>query len=110
MLGHCAPHYNSSFGYPDGAQHQIFTNMPALPTKAIGDTLDTGKFLSSSDETYLLSPCRRSRLIVQANGNIALYNVTSGLVQWSSESQGKGTYVFYYLINNKKINNHEQKH
>jgi hypothetical protein len=35
----CAPTYNTYYGFPDGAQHQIFTNSPAPPPASFGDTL-----------------------------------------------------------------------
>lgn len=72
--------------------------MPALPAKAIGDTLDSGKYISSSEGTYLLSPCLRTRLVVQGDGNVVMYNMTAGRVHWASGTNGKGINYFFDLF------------
>jgi hypothetical protein len=85
----CAPVYNDSYGFPDGAQNQIFTNRPAQPSNSLGDTLFSTSFISSS--SVLISPAFRTTLVVQSDGNVVLKDYPNGTTRWSTNTAGKGT-------------------
>jgi len=86
-----APTYTDAYGFPDGAQNQIFTNAPVVPSN-VGDTLVSNGLNSISSNPYsiLVSPSLTtgSRLVIQADGNLVLYDMVSGAVRWSSNTAG----------------------
>jgi len=86
----CAPVYNDSYGFPDGAQNQIFTNLPPTPAGSMGDTLFSGSSLSSSAATILVSPGFRTKLVMQGDGNAVLSDLNGNTVHWTSNTAGKG--------------------
>eukprot|EP00026_Physarum_polycephalum_P009367 Phypoly_transcript_09488.p1 GENE.Phypoly_transcript_09488~~Phypoly_transcript_09488.p1 ORF type:complete len:309 (+),score=50.30 Phypoly_transcript_09488:421-1347(+) len=92
----CAPNYNASYGYPDGAQNQIFTNKPAAPANSIGDTIFSTSSVGS--DKILLSPGYRSSLLVQADGNVVLYDYPNGAAHWSSNTAGKGQGPYHLTL------------
>jgi len=92
----CAPNYNASYGYPDGAQNQIFTNKPAAPANSIGDTIFSTGTLTSSQ--ILLSPGYRSNLLVQSDGNVVLNDYPNGATHWSTNTGGKGTAPYHLTL------------
>jgi len=95
----CAPIYSHEYGYPDGAQHQIFTDT-LLCTPNIGDTLisrsNTSQpgSLTSSPATVLASPSCATKLTVQADGNVVLADVNTGKQYWSTNTASKGVAPF----------------
>jgi hypothetical protein len=63
----CAPVYNASYGFPDGAQNQIFVGMQEMEG-SLGDTLrsdEDNHVIDSSDATFMVSPHRASQLTVK---------------------------------------------
>jgi len=95
-----APTYTDAYGFPDGAQNQIFTNAPVVPN-SVGDTLVSNGLNSISSNPYsiLVSPSLTtgSRLVIQADGNLVLYDMVSGAVRWSSNTAGVGGAAPYKL-------------
>ncbi len=93
----CAPIYSHEYGFPDGAQHQIFTdNFDCISN--IGDTLISYSnvttvvtSITSSPATALVSPSCKTKLAVQTDGNVVLSDVSSGKVYWQTNTAGKGT-------------------
>jgi len=98
--GHCSPMYNSAYGFPDGAQSQIFVDSLKPPTGTVGDTLySTGEnALTSSPATILVSPLYKTKLEVQNDGNVVLYDVESGKSYWASNTNGKGVAPYKLVI------------
>jgi len=86
----CAPTYNTYYGFPDGAQHQIFVNSPKALEGSAGDTLFSGDSLSSSGGEVLVSPSQYTKLAVQSDGNVVLSDLKTGKVNWSSNTAGQG--------------------
>jgi len=86
----CAPTYNSYYGFPDGAQNQIFTNKPAPPSGSVGDTLYSTSSITSPSE-ILVSPSYQTKLVVQNDGNVVLSDIAGGKSIWSTNTAGKGT-------------------
>lgn len=86
----CAPVYNDSYGFPEGAQHQIFTNRPASPAGSLGDTLFSTNSITSSSNTILVSPGFRTKLVVQGDGNAVLSDLNGSAAHWTSNTAGKG--------------------
>jgi len=89
----CAPVYNASYGFPDGAQNQIFTNAPAKPSDSLGDTVfgNSGQISITSDPyTVVISPGYRSLLTMQGDGNLVLYSYDYSEVFWASNTAGQG--------------------
>jgi len=103
----CAPIYSREYGYPHGAQHQIFVdnNFKCIPS--VGDTL-----ISAADDTYnypasissngnpIVSPTCATKLVVQTDGNVVLSDVKSGRTLWSTNTAGKGTGPYKLTIQN----------
>jgi len=90
----CAPIYSKEYGYPHGAQHQIFID----DFKCIQNSGDT--LISVSDEkpasisstgSPLVTPACATKLTVQNDGNVVLSDVSNGRIYWSSNTAGKGT-------------------
>jgi len=98
----CAPIYSHEYGYPDGAQHQIFVD-DFKCIQNIGDTLisntNTGS-ISSSPATVLATPACASKLSVQNDGNVVLSDVNNGMVHWSTNTAGKGTAPYRFTMQN----------
>jgi len=96
-----APTYSDAYGFPDGAQHQIFVSMPAV-ANSIGDTLTSNgvSTISSNPHTMLVSPSRTtgSQLTIQDDGNLVLYDVSKGSVHWSSNTANAKGVAPYHLI------------
>jgi len=87
----CAPTYNTDYGFPDGAQHQIFTNSPAPPAGSQGDTLYSWSAQGPSTLTStssIVSPTYETQLVVQGDGNVVLS--ANGKSIWSTNTAGKG--------------------
>lgn len=82
----CAPIYNSIYGFFEGAQHQIFTDPFKCLANSVGDTLisSTNSSIFSSPATNIVSPKCATALTVAANGVVALADVASGKVHWST--------------------------
>jgi hypothetical protein len=85
----CAPNYTAIYGFPDGAQHSIFTNSPVVEN-SIGDTLfsDGVNSISSSPFTMLVSPALTtgSRLTIQDDGNLVLYDMVTKAKHWDTNT------------------------
>jgi len=97
----CAPIYSHEYGYPDGAQHQIFTD----DFKCIqndGDTLSSGNTkphsISSSPATPLVTPACTTQLAVKNDGNVELTDVNSGKVYWATNTAGKGVAPYHFTV------------
>jgi len=112
----CAPTYADAYGYPDGAQHQIFVdNMDPLPG-SIGNQLssnsDTNAIFSlpslasnsikmSLPPPILVSPKYASSLSVQPDGNVVLADVATGKLLWSTGTSGiKGVAPYRLTMQN----------
>jgi len=99
----CAPIYSKEYGYPNGAQHQIFTdNFQCIQN--IGDTLisssaDHPSSISSTDAP-LATPACATKLAVQNDGNVVLADVNSGRIYWSTNTAGKGTAPYRLTVQN----------
>jgi len=102
----CAPIYSKEYGYPHGAQHQIFVdNFKCIPSS--GDTL-----ISAADDTYnypasitstgnpIVTPACATKLVVQSDGNLVLSEVNNGRTIWSTNTAGKGTGPYRLTIQN----------
>jgi len=98
--GHCAPMYTSYYGFPDGAQNQIFVDNLRPPANSIGDTLLSGTTLTSSPSTTLASPGFYTQLIVQNDGNVVVSDVNGGKVHWSTNTAGKGVAPYSLTLGN----------
>jgi len=86
----CAPTYNTYYGFPDGAQHQIFTNSPPPLAGSVGDTLFSTSSITSPSQ-ILVSPSYLTKLAVQGDGNVVLSDIASGHVYWTTNTAGKGS-------------------
>jgi len=95
----CAPIYSAEYGFPEGAQHQIFTD-DLKCVQNIGDTLISTKTstISSNPSTLLASPACDTKLTVQNDGNVVLADVNSGKVHWSSNTAGVNGEAPYRLV------------
>jgi len=98
--GHCAPTYNSYYGFPDGAQHQIFVDSLMSPEGSAGDILNSGESLSSSQSSLysLVSPSYATKLTLQKDGNVVLSDVNSGKVYWSTNTGGQGVAPYRLML------------
>jgi len=89
----CAPVFEDYYGFPDGAQHQIFVDGKQPPAGTVGDTLfsvnGTNSITSPSD--ILASPSWHTKFQIQGDGNIVLSDISSGKTYWASNTNGKGT-------------------
>jgi hypothetical protein len=88
----CAPIYSAEWGYPDGAQHQIFTDTLDC-IQNVGDTLISNtkvNSISSDDGTQLASPSCGTQLTVLDDGNVVHSAVNNGKTYWSSATAGLG--------------------
>lgn len=100
----CAPTYNTYYGFPDGAQHQIFTNAPPAPAASHGDTLYSwseqgGPSLTSTSS--IVSPSQQSQLVVQGDGNVVFSAIGNGnKTLWSTNTAGKGVAPYKLTIQN----------
>jgi len=100
----CAPIYSSEYGYPDGAQHQIFVdNFKCIQN--VGDTLTSSSStrpskISSSPATQLATPSCTTKLAVQNNGDVVLSDVSSGKVYWNTNTAGKGSAPYSFTVEN----------
>jgi hypothetical protein len=98
----CAPIYNQSYGYWDGAQHQIFTNSPAPPAGSHGDTLFSPKSpnnqgpASLTSTSSIVSATNKVQLVVQGDGNVVLSAGSN--VLWSTGTAGKGVAPYTLTI------------
>jgi len=90
----CAPTYNTYYGFPDGAQHQIFVDNLAAPAGSVGDILYSGDSLSSSPSSTLVSPSYNTKLTVQQDGDVVLADVNTGKIYWNTNTAGKGVAPF----------------
>jgi len=96
-----APTYSNEYGFPDGAQHQIFLSMPTVEN-SIGDTLSSNGVNTISANQYIVSPSRTSgsRLAIEDDGNLVLYDVSKGSVHWSSNSNANGVAPYTLTMQN----------
>jgi len=95
----CAPIYSHEYGFPDGAQHQIFVDdFKCIPN--IGDTLisSSNSSIHSSPATQLATPSCGTKLAVQSDGNVVLSDVRSGKMIWSTNTAGKGAAPYQFTI------------
>jgi len=92
----CAPIYSKEYGYPDGAQHQIFVdNFKCIQN--LGDTLISNtnvNGITSTPSDVLVTPSCATKLVVDNNGNVVFSDVNTGKVYWSTNTAGKGTAPF----------------
>jgi len=101
----CAPIYSHEYGYPDGAQHQIFIDdFPCMQN--VGDTLISNSTtkrnsITSSPATQLASPACATKLTVQNDGNVVLADMNNGKVYWSTNTAGKGTAPYRLTVQNE---------
>jgi len=98
----CAPIYSHEYGYPDGAQHQIFTDSFDC-IENIGDTLISNtntNSISSADGTQLASPSCGTKLTLGDNGNVEFSDVHNGSTYWSPKTAGKGNGPFRLTMQN----------
>jgi hypothetical protein len=95
----CAPIYSDEYGFPDGAQHQIFTDSFNCIANNIGDTLISTKTatISSSPASVLTSPGCATKLTVQGDGNVVFADVSSGKVYWATNTAGVNGVAPYHL-------------
>jgi hypothetical protein len=95
----CAPIYSDEYGFPDGAQHQIFTDSFNCIANNIGDTLISTKTatISSSPASVLTSPGCATKLTVQGDGNVVFADVNSGKVYWATNTAGVNGVAPYHL-------------
>jgi len=87
----CAPTYSDEYGFPDGAQHQIFVDGLEAPKGSLGDTLISNKevnTLFSSPYTLLTSPLYKTALYVLEDGEVILSDLTTGKVLWTTGTAG----------------------
>jgi len=96
----CAPTYNTYYGFPDGAQNQIFAPSPAstAPAGSIGDIIHSGDVLASNEKSFMLSPHFHTKLSVEESGNVVLSDVNNGKVHWSTNTAGKGVAPYYLAM------------
>jgi len=92
-----APTYTSEYGFPHGAQHQIFTTQPNFPN-SVGDTLksDGTRQITSNPTEILYSPSGNTNLTVQGDGNVVLFD--NGRALWSTKTAGINGAAPYKLI------------
>jgi len=96
----CAPTYSDAYGFPDGAQNQIFVDGLQGPEGTLGDTLVSNKdlnVLSSSPRTGLTSPSFDTSLFVTGDGNVVFSVVRSGKVLWNTNTAGANGVAPYFL-------------
>jgi len=86
----CAPTYNTYYGYPDGAQHQIFSDNLLPPPGSVGNLINSGDSITSSPSTILVSPSYLTKLVVQQDGDVVLADVNTGKIYWNTNTAGKG--------------------
>jgi len=91
----CAPTYNTDYGFPDGAQHQIFTNSPPPPAGSHGDTLSSISSpqgpSSLTSTSSIVTPSHESQLVVQGDGNVVFSYIGNGnKTIWATNTAGKG--------------------
>jgi hypothetical protein len=95
----CAPIYSEEYGYPDGAQHQIFVDdFKCIQNE--GDTLISNSNKNSISTSPLAAPSCATKLSVQSDGNVVLADVNSGRVYWSSNTNGKGVAPYRLTMQN----------
>jgi len=99
----CAPIYSKEYGYPDGAQHQIFVDNFDCITN-VGDTLvssseDKPSSISSTGSPLATAACK-TKLTVQNDGNVVLADVNNGNVIWSTNTAGKGSAPYKLTVTN----------
>lgn len=101
----CAPTYNTYYGFPDGAQHQIFTSSPSPPGGSHGDTLYSYASpqgpSSLTSTSSIVSPSLQSQLVVQGDGNLVLSVIGNGnKTLWASNTNGKGVAPYTLTMQN----------
>jgi len=96
----CAPTYNTYYGFPDGAQHQIFGNSLQAPKGSLGDIIKQGEGISSADKTSMVSPSMTTQLVMQPDGNAVLSDISSGKIHWSTQTAGQGVGPYRLSLNN----------
>jgi len=96
----CAPIYNTIYGFPDGAQHGIFTNSPAAPSNSFGDTLySTTSPMSLTSTSSIITASHQAQLVVQGDGNVVFESIgASNKTLWSTNTAGKGVAPFKLTI------------
>jgi len=98
----CAPIYSKEYGYPDGAQHQIFTDNFNCGQNS-GDTLsssgDKPSSISSTGSPLATASCS-TKLSVANDGNVVLSDMNGGRTYWSTNTAGKGTAPYRLTVQN----------
>jgi len=96
----CAPMYSSPYGFPDGAQNQIFVSGFQDIKGSVGDTLfsNTVNVLQSSPNSLLVSPSYQTSLGLTEDGNLELTSIDSGKVIWSTSTGGQGVAPYTLLL------------
>jgi len=102
----CAPIYSAEYGYPDGAQHQIFIDdFKNQCIQNVGDTLISisntkPSSISSSPATQLATAACATKLAVQSDGNVVLSDVNNGKIYWATNTTGKGVAPYRFSVIN----------
>jgi hypothetical protein len=104
--GHYAPTYAPEYGFPNGAQNQIFTDKFECLSGHIGDTLISTSNVTTihSSSSILASPGCNSYLSVEEDGNVVLKDVKTGKSHWSSGTSGVNGVAPYHLTMEKDGN------
>jgi len=95
---HCAPTYNTYYGFPDGAQNQIFTDNLRAPLNTQGDTLHSYENSALASPSILVSPLYYTKLSPQSDGNLVLSEISSGKALWSTNTAGRGIAPFSLVL------------
>jgi len=98
--GHYAPTYSSAYGFPEGAQHQIFIDSFECDKASLGDTLTSTNSITAtliSSTQTLTSPLCETRLTVQNDGNVVLSDIKTGKVYWTTNTAGVNGVAPYHL-------------
>jgi len=95
----CAPIYSKEYGFPNGAQHQIFIdNFNCVQNN--GDTLVSNTTNSIGSNQQLATPACATKLFLQNDGNLVMSEVNGGKVYWSTNTAGKGTAPYRLTMQN----------
>jgi hypothetical protein len=97
----CAPIYSKEYGYPNGAQHQIFVDDFNCKQNE-GDTLISNSNPSSisSSGSPLVTPACATQLAVKSDGDVQLSDVNTGKVYWATNTAGKGSAPYRLTVQN----------
>jgi hypothetical protein len=97
----CAPIYNNAYGYPEGAQHQIFDDEQKCLQGTVGDTLTSNQNTSAIYSPLVMtSPGCATSLSVQSNGRVVLTDVASGKQHWATNNTATGSAPYRLTMQN----------